>query len=310
MIRRRSNDVCWCGSKRKFKKCHGEFLAPTEPLRPGMVAPPRPVPDDIERPWYVREGDTRPDRASVQIIDDPDEFARLQHACRVAAEVRDAVGAEVRPGITTDELDEIAHQAYVDRGAYPSTLHYQHFAKSICTSVNEVVCHGIGDDRPLRAGDIVNVDVTAYIGGMHGDCSATYTVGEASMPVAALVDTTREAMMRGIEAIRTREPLAVIGRAIQPFAYSRGLGVVADYGGHGIGRHFHAAPHIDHVIRPVTHVAVEGMTFTVEPMLTAGTPEHHEWDDGWTVVTNDLLPTAQFEHTVIVRDGRAHILTA
>lgn len=310
MIRRKANDPCWCGSSRKYKRCHGAFSRPAHPVRPGRSAPPRAVPPGIERPWYVGVADSGPDRAPAQIIDDVDEFARLEHACRVAAEVRDAVGAQVRRGVTTDELDEIAHDAYVARGAYPSTLGYQGFTKSICTSVNEVVCHGIGDDRPLREGDIVNVDVTAYVDGMHGDCSATYLVGEVSAPVASLVELTREAMLRGIDSVRTGEHLSSIGRAIQPFAFSHGLGVVVDYGGHGIGRHFHAAPHIDHVIRPSGHVAIEGMVFTVEPMLTAGSPSHHDWDDGWTVVTDDLLPTAQFEHTVIVRDGRAHPLTA
>ncbi len=194
-------------------------------------------------------------------------------------------------------------------GAYPSTLNYQGFTKSICTSVNEVVCHGIGDDRHLRDGDIVNVDVTAYLDGMHGDTSATFIVGEASESVAALVDTCRDATMRGIRAVGADRSIDAIGRAIQPFAFSRGFGVVSDYGGHGIGRHFHAEPHIDHIVRPSRVQAVEGMVFTVEPMLTAGTIRHHQWDDGWTEVTDDFLPSAQFEHTVIVRDGVAQILT-
>lgn len=310
MTRLRTNDPCWCGSGRKFKRCHGDFGRPGELVRPGRSAPPRAVPEGIERPWYVGVAKAGPDRGPTQIIDDADDFARLVHACRVAATVRDVVGAQVRAGVTTDELDGLAHDTYVAHGAYPSTLGYQGFPKSICTSVNEVVCHGIGDDRPLREGDIVNVDVTAYVDGMHGDCSATFAVGELTRPVAALVELTHEAMTRGIAAVRTGEPLATIGAAIQPFAFAHGLGVVADYGGHGIGRHFHAAPHIDHVVRPARHVAVEGMVFTVEPMLTAGTNAHEEWDDGWTVVTTDRLPTAQFEHTVIVRDGRAHVLTA
>lgn len=309
MTRRRANDPCWCGSRNKYKRCHGAFARPAHPVQPGRSAPPRVVPAGIERPWYVGIDGAGPDRGPAQIIDDPDDFAKLQHACRVAAEVRDVVGAHVRPGVTTDELDELAHDTYVAHGAYPSTLHYQGFTKSICTSVNEVVCHGIGDDRPLREGDIVNVDVTAYVDGMHGDCSATYPVGELARSTASLVELTGRALQLGIDAVRVGEPLAAIGRAIQPFAFAHGLGVVADYGGHGIGRHFHAAPHIDHVVRPARHVALEGMVFTIEPMLTAGVATHDEWDDGWTVVTADLLPTAQFEHTVIVRDGRAHPLT-
>ena len=308
--RLRANDQCWCGSRQKLKRCHGDFARPTSPVRPGRVAAPREVPTDIARPWYITAGHHGADRGPVQVIDDPDDLARLQTACRIAAEVLATTGAAVAVGVTTDDLDEIAHAAYVERGAYPSTLHYQGFPKSICTSVNEVVCHGIGDDRALREGDIVNLDVTAYIDGMHGDTSATFTVGNVTPSVAGLVDTCREALRRGISAVRSGAPLGEIGKAIQPFAFSRGFGVVADYGGHGIGRHFHAAPHVDHVIRPSAHTVREGTVFTIEPMLTAGSSHHRQWDDRWTEVTTDLLPSAQFEHTVIVVDGAAQVLTS
>jgi len=309
LSRLRANDPCWCGSRQKLKRCHGDFHRAVSPVRPGRVAPTREVPTDIPRPWYVAAGHPGVDRAPVQVIDDTDDFVRLQTACRIAAEVLATTGAAVAAGITTDDLDEIAHAAYIERGAYPSTLHYQGFTKSICTSVNEVVCHGIGDDRPLREGDIVNLDVTAYIDGMHGDTSATFTVGSVTPSVAGLVDTCREALQRGIAAVKSEASLGEIGKAIQPFALSRGFGVVADYGGHGIGRHFHAAPHVDHVVRPATHTVKNGMAFTIEPMLTAGVSHHRQWDDGWTEVTYDLLPSAQFEHTVIVVDGVARILT-
>ena len=309
MSRLRANDPCWCGSRQKLKRCHGNFAHPASPVRPGRIAPPRDVPADIARPWYVTAGHPGADRGPVQVVDDPDDFARLQTACRVAAEVLATTGAAVAAGVTTDELDEIAHAAYLERGAYPSTLHYQGFTKSICTSVNEVVCHGIGDDRPLRDGDIVNLDVTAYIDGMHGDTSATFTVGSVTPSVAGLVETCREALHRGIAAVASDSSLGEIGKAIQPFAFSRGFGVVADYGGHGIGRHFHAAPHVDHVIRPSTCTVKDGMVFTIEPMLTAGLSHHRRWDDGWTEVTTDLLPSAQFEHTVIVVNGAAQVLT-
>ena len=309
MNRLRANDPCWCGSRQKLKRCHGDFARPAAPVRPGRVAPPRAAPASIERPWYIESGHRGPDRGPVQVIDDPDDFARLHTACRIAAEVLATTGAAVAPGVTTDDLDEIAHAAYIERGAYPSTLHYQGFTKSICTSVNEVVCHGIGDDRPLRDGDIVNIDVTAYIGGMHGDTSATFTVGSVTPSVAGLVDTCREALHRGIDAVRSESSLGEIGKAIQPFASSRGFGVVADYGGHGIARHFHAAPHVDHVVRPSSQMVTDGMVFTIEPMLTAGSSRHQQWDDGWTEVSVDLLPSAQFEHTVIVIDGVAQVLT-
>jgi methionyl aminopeptidase len=238
------------------------------------------------------------------------DLERLRHACQVAAEVLSAAGKLVAPGVTTDDIDEAAHDAYLAAGAYPSTLHYKGYSKSICTSVNEVICHGIPDSRPLQRGDIVNVDVTAYIDGMHGDTSATFLVGDVDLPTVTLVDLTRQALLRGIAALGPGKDLVVIGEAIQPFAHAHGLGVIREYGGHGIGAVFHAAPHVNHTIERDRPVPLEpGMTFTVEPMLTAGTTDFHLWSDQWTVVTNDLLPSAQFEHTVIITDAGAEILT-
>jgi methionyl aminopeptidase len=237
----------------------------------------------------------------------------MRRACRLAAEVLIEAGSVVGPGITTDELDAVAHDAYLARGAYPSTLGYRGYPKSICTSVNEVVCHGIPDDRPLREGDIVNIDVTAYVDGMHGDTSATFAVGDPTTldaPTAGLVATTAAATLAGIGAVAPGRSHREIGRAIEPFAAGRGFGVIRDYGGHGIGAVFHAAPHISHVVDRADGVGlIPGMTFTVEPMLTAGTYRHVRWDDGWTEVTEDLLPSAQFEHTVVVTADGVEILT-
>lgn len=274
----------------------------------GRVEPVRTVPDGIEPPVYVTTGQVPPGPVQIQT---PESLERLRVACRVAAEVLLEVGAAVAPGVRTDELDGVAHEAYVRRGAYPSTLHYRGFAKSVCTSVNEVVCHGIPDDRPLAEGDIVNVDVTAYVEGMHGDTSATFVVGgTVDPPTAALVETTRAATRAGIAAIEPGLPVGVIGAAIQALAWSRGFGVVREYGGHGIGAVFHAAPHVSHVVdRRATTLLEPGMTFTVEPMLTAGSERIEHWDDGWTVVTADRLPSAQFEHTVTVTETGAEILT-
>lgn len=268
----------------------------------------RPVPRAIARPDYVRSGRV-PRRAPLQ-LHDAASLARLRRACAVAAEVLIRAGEAVAAGVTTDELDAVAHEAYLERGAYPSTLGYRGFPKSICTSVNGVICHGIPDDRPLAPGDIVNIDVTAYVEGMHGDTSATFAVGEVDAAVAALVETTRAATLAGIAAIRPHGPLQRIAGAIEPFAGSRGYGVVREYGGHGIGAAFHAAPHIHHCVVPGDReVALPGVSITVEPMLYCGAPSFTCADDGWTERLDDDMPSAQFEHTIVVTDEGAEILT-
>jgi methionyl aminopeptidase len=309
--RLRANDACWCGSRTKLKRCHGDHeRVRRPPVEPGQVATMREVPAGIGRPPYV--GDRVRGPRTTQVFDAVG-LERMRAAGRVAAEVLLATGRAVRPGATTDDLDRVAHETYVALGAYPSTLGYGTYTKSICTSVNEVVCHGIPDDRPLQAGDIVNVDVTAYVDGVHGDTSATFAVGGADAldePTAALVLTACEATMRGIGAVAPGRQLRQIGRAIESYAAARGYGVVRDYGGHGIGEVFHAAPHIYHVeISDDVARFVPGMCLTVEPMLTAGTHRHEDWDDGWTVVTQDRLPSAQFEHTVVVTDDGVEVLT-
>jgi methionyl aminopeptidase len=307
--RLRSSDPCWCGSGRKLKRCHGDHGAHRRPpVAPGCQAPVRTVAAGIARPSYVTSGHVA--RGGLQ-RQDAESAARLRHACRIAAEVLAEVGAAVQVGTTTAELDALAHAAYVRRGAYPSTLQYHDYQWSICTSVNEIVCHGIPDDRPLRDGDIVNVDVTAFVDGMHGDTSATFAVGELDAPTAALVATTREATAAGIAAVAPGRPLRAIAEAVQSLAFSRGFGVVGDPGGHGIGEAFHAAPYVSHVVAGAQALVLEpGISFTVEPMLTAGTSRHHAWDDGWTLATDDLLPSAQFEHTVLVTDTGVEVLTA
>ncbi len=305
----RSNSRCWCGSNAKFKHCHGDRrLLQRSRVPLGFVSPPRPVPEHIVRPDYVTTGAVNTPR-TFQIQDD-ESLPRLRHACQVAAEVLMVAGEAVAPGVTTDEIDAIAHAAYLERGAYPSDLHYHGFTKSICTSVNGVICHGIPDDRRLQDGDIVNIDVTAFVEGMHGDTSATFIVGDVDEPTRALVETTREATLRGVEAVRPGEPLRRIGEAIEPFARSRGLRVVREYGGHGIGATFHAAPHIHHhVERRDTEPFRVGMSFTIEPMLLSGSSSFSQADDGWTEHIDDDMPSAQFEHTVVVTSDGAEILT-
>jgi methionyl aminopeptidase len=301
----KSNDLCWCGSGRKYKRCHkgreGRVIE-------GRVSPWRDVPASIERPDYVETG--KPSGRPEDPVKSADVLARMRRAGLVAAEVLAAAGAAVAPGVTTDELDAIAHQAYIDRGAYPSTLNYHGYPKSICTSVNEVICHGIPDDRPLESGDIVNVDVTAFIGGVHGDCSATYLVGDVDAVSEQLVRVTRECRDLGIAAVAAGRPISDIGKAIETHADAHGYGVVRTFIGHGIGQTFHMAPNIPHYFTPQASTLMEpGMTFTIEPMITVGSWREKMWDNGWTAVTTDGKRTAQFEHTLVVTEDGADVLT-
>ncbi len=303
------NSPCWCGSGAKLKRCHldrGVLARP--PVEIGRVSPWRDVPADVVRPHYVLDGTVWPPPVP-QVLSGSD-LERMRHASRVAAEVLATTVAAVAPGVTTEDLDAIAHEAYVTRGAYPSTLGYHGYPKSICTSVNEVLCHGIPDDRPLRDGDIVNVDVTAFVDGMHGDTSATVGVGTIAPELTALIETTREATLAGIAAIRPGEPMQRVARAVTAVAESRGYGVVAEYGGHGIGEVFHADPHVHHTISSRDDsVAVPGLCLTVEPMLRTGGARFTQADDGWTEILDDGMATAQFEHTIVVTDDGAEILT-
>ncbi|MEI2732405.1 MAG: type I methionyl aminopeptidase [Dermatophilaceae bacterium] len=278
-------------------------------LTPHAVSPRRSVPASIVRPDYVDRD--APERFTGSEVKDAETIERMRVAGRVAAQALAAAAAVIAPGVTTDEIDRVGHEFMLDHGAYPSTLGYRGFPKSLCTSVNEVICHGIPDARPLRDGDIVNIDVTAYLDGVHGDTDATYLVGEVDEASRLLVERTEAAMLRGIGAVAPGRPINVIGRVISAYAKRFGYGVVRDYTGHGIGSAFHSGlivPHYDAAPAYDT-VMLPGMTFTVEPMLNLGTPEWDLWDDGWTVVTKDRRRSAQFEHTVLVTDTGAEILT-
>jgi methionyl aminopeptidase len=265
------------------------------------------VPPGIARPEYAASG--RP-AAQGRDVKTPEELERLRRACRAAARVLRVGSEAVRPGVTTDALDELCHAETVRLGAYPSPLNYRGFPKSICTSVNEVICHGIPDGRPLEDGDIVNLDITVYLDGMHGDCSATFLVGQVDEAGQRLVRVARECLERGIAAVRPGRPLSDVGRAIEPHAASHGFGVVRAYCGHGIGETFHTALQVPHHFDPSARRIMEpGLTFTVEPMITEGDWHDALWGDGWTAVTADGRRSAQFEHTVLVTEDGAEILT-
>jgi methionyl aminopeptidase len=300
------NDPCWCGSGIKYKKCHRLRDAP---VKPGVVGPMREVPPEIERPPYIAtEG--WPRGRDEPLVKPPEVRAAMRKAGLAAGEVLDIVGAAVAAGVTTDELDRVAHEAYIERGGYPSPLGYKGFTKGVCTSVNEVICHGIPDDRPLREGEIVNVDVTIFLEGVHGDTNATFGVGEIDPRSTELIRVTKESLYLGIEAVKPGAPVWAIGRAIQSHAEAHGFGVVRSFCGHAIGREFHGALSIPHYEEPAMSLLLEpGMTFTIEPMITMGSYRERLWSDGWTAVTSDGLRTAQFEHTIEVTDDGAEVLT-
>ncbi len=301
-----ANEPCWCGSGRKYKRCHrkseGRVLQ-------GNVTPMRSVPDHIAKPPYAATGEYEPwDEDRVK---SPEIIERMRHAGKVAGEVLALAGAMVAPGVTTEEIDIAVHEAFIERGAYPSTVNYHGYPKACCTSVNEVICHGIPDSRELQDGDICNIDVTGWIGGVHGDTNATFLVGEVDPESRQLVQVTEEATWRGIEAVQPGRPLSDIGRAIEDAVKPYRYGVVRAFVGHGIGEQFHTDIQVLHYYdsRSAT-IMREGMTFTIEPMITLGTVNYKIWDDDWTAVTADGRRTAQFEHTILVTADGADVLTA
>jgi methionyl aminopeptidase len=245
------------------------------------------------------------------LVHGPEAFAGMRKAGRLAAETLDMITPEVRPGVTTEDLDRLCHEFIIARDAIPAPLDYRGFPKSICTSVNHVVCHGIpSPDKRLKDGDIINIDVTVIIDGWHGDTSRMFFVGKPSIKARRLVETTYEAMMRGIEAVRPGVRLGDIGHAIQSFAEARRFSVVRDFCGHGLGQIFHDAPSVLHYGRPDSGPMLrEGMFFTIEPMINAGKYHVKILSDGWTAVTRDAQLSAQFEHSIGVTEEGFEIFT-
>ncbi len=277
-------------------------------LTAGVISARRVVPPSIARPEYVDK--PAPQRHTGNEVQTAETIEKMRRAGRLAAQALRACAEVVTPGATTDDIDRVGHEYLCDFGAYPSTLGYKGFPKSLCTSVNECICHGIPDSRRLEDGDICNVDITAYLDGVHGDTNVTFLVGDVDDESRLLVERTEESLRRAIKAVRPGRRINVIGRVIESYAKRFGYGVVTDFTGHGISTTFHSGLVIPHYDDPRFDTMMEtGMTFTIEPMLTLGTTEWDLWDDGWTVVTRDRRRSAQFEHTLVVTETGAEVLT-
>ena len=278
-------------------------------LTPGKPTPIRTVPETIERPEYAWKDEVQ-ENVGEPVIQTPETIEKMREASRIAANALEAAGAAVAPGVTTDEIDRIAHEYMLDHGAYPSTLGYRGYTKSCCVSLNEIVCHGIPDTTVITDGDICNIDVTAYKNGVHGDTNATFLAGDVAEENRLLVERTKEATMRGIRAAKPGRQINVIGRVIESYAKRFGYNVVTDFTGHGVGTTFHNGLVVLHYDSDAyTGVLEPGMTLTIEPMINIGSLDYDIWDDGWTVQNRDGEYTAQFEHTIVITDDGNEILT-
>lgn len=282
--------------------------APLGTLTPGKISPLRRVPAHIERPEYIGKNSETVRHPEIK---NAETIERIRRASQLAARALQEVGAHVAPGVTTDELDRVGHEYLCDHGAYPSTLEYMGFPKSLCTSINEVICHGIPDSTVIGEGDIVNIDITAYLDGVHGDTNAMFYAGEVDEESHLLCERTKTAMERGIRAVKPGREINVIGRVIESYANRFNYGVVRDFTGHGVGEAFHSGLIVPHYDASPAHdeIIEPGMVFTIEPMLTLGTYDWVQWDDGWTILTADRSRTAQWEHTLVVTETGAEILT-
>ena len=277
-------------------------------LTPGRLSPARAVPNGITRPEYVGKPGPAPHVGGDKY--DQETIQRIRAASKIAAQALELVLESAKPGMTTDDLDRIGHEFLISQNAYPSTLGYRGFPKSLCSSMNEIICHGIPDDTVLEDGDLLNIDISAFIGGVHGDTNGTVLVGQGSQELTDLVSRTKEAMHRGINAAMPGRQVNIIGRAIEAYAKRFNYGVVKDFTGHGVGTSFHTGLIIPHYDEPEYSTLIEvGMVFTVEPMITLGSADWDMWEDGWTVTTKDKQHTAQFEHTILITEDGPEILT-
>lgn len=278
-------------------------------LKPEKPTPILSVPDSIERPEYAWK-ETVQENVGEPFVQTPEVIEAMRESSKIAANALKEAGKAVAPGVKTAELDRIAHEYMLDHGAYPSTLGYMDFPKSCCVSLNEIVCHGIPDNTVIEDGDIVNIDVTAYKNGAHGDTNATFFAGNVSEEHKLLVERTHEAMMRGIRAAKPGREINVIGRVIESYAKRFGYNVVQDFTGHGVGTTFHNGLVVLHYDSMTYRDILEpGMTLTVEPMINLGSLDYEIWDNGWTVQNVDGKFSAQFEHTLVITDDGNEILT-
>ncbi|KAF8259726.1 peptidase M24, structural domain-containing protein [Lactarius quietus] len=290
------------------------FSGPARPTYP--LSSTRVVPDHIPRPDYAEEGipisENRSDGQSPRILS-LEEQDKMRTVCRLAREVLDIAASHIRPGITTDEIDAIVHQACIERNAYPSPMNYRHFPKSVCTSINEVVCHGIPDQTKLQEGDIINIDVTLYHDGFHGDLNETYPVGQIDEDSKRLIRTTRKCLDQAIKICRPGALIRDIGKIIEPIARANGCSSVRTYTGHGINNLFHGEPnYVPHYAKnKAVGTMKAGMCFTIEPMLNlGGNWEVIHWPDNWTATTVDGKRSAQFEETLLITETGVEVLTA
>jgi len=273
------------------------------------------VPDHIPLPDYAKDGIPVSERLrggqAVRILT-VDEQEKMRTVCKMARKVLDLAATYVKPGIATDEIDEVVHNAIVGMGAYPSPLNYRGFPKSVCTSVNEVICHGIPDKRKLVEGDIVNLDVTLYYDGYHGDLNETYPVGSIDEDSKRLIQTARESLDEAIKLCKPGALFRDLGRTIEPIAKKNGCAVVRTYCGHGIHELFHCAPNVPHYAKNKAIGTMKaGMVFTIEPMINLGHSWYEDhWPDKWTAVTVDGKRSAQFEETLLITDTGVEVLTA
>ncbi|MBA3957675.1 MAG: methionyl aminopeptidase [Parachlamydiaceae bacterium] len=287
------NDYCWCGSKKKWKQCHYPQLSDAASKKS----------DNLKAQYYKKHD---------IIIKTPEQIEGIRAACILTAKILDATCDMAKAGITTEQLNQFAHKLHLDAGAIPAPLHYGHppFPKSICTSLNEVICHGIPNNTPLEEGDIVNIDASALYKGYYGDCSRMVTIGKTSAERQKVVDVSYECLMRAIAILKPGVPVSAIGEAIESYAVSKGCSVVNQFVGHGVGVDFHEGPQIPHYRNNLNIPLVPGMTFTIEPMINAGVREGFvDPFDKWTARTRDGKASAQWEHTLLITETGHEILT-